>query len=188
MILDSARWRSIPVADESKMNNDEAMTSNLQAWLSEQIPGYSHASAATKTGLAVSTVRRHLLEPTVAETVIQICRAYELNPVEALVQAGILELEEVYDFAETEEFSEELSDLESHVIIDRMHEQLDELQERLRPKPLPGQLDMMDLLSSTAGEKDPDYSEMSEQDAIHYGLAADRGEENIGHDELPHEP
>lgn len=34
--------------------------------------------------------------------------------------------------------------------------------------------------------EDPDYSQMSERDA--YDLAASRGEENIGHDELPHEP
>ncbi|YCK81359.1 helix-turn-helix domain-containing protein [Arthrobacter sp. D3-18] len=34
--------------------------------------------------------------------------------------------------------------------------------------------------------EDPDYSQMSEHDA--YDLAASRGEENIGHDELPHEP
>lgn len=170
------------------MNNDEAMTSNLQAWLSEQIPGYSHASAATRTGLAVSTVRRHLLEPTVAETIIQICRAYALNPVEALIEAGTLDLDEVHEFAETEEFSEELSDLESNVIIERMHEQLDELQERLRPKPLHGQTDMMDLLAASDSDEDPDYSQMSERDAKNYGLAARGGEENIGHDELPHEP
>ena len=35
-------------------------------------------------------------------------------------------------------------------------------------------------------DSDPDYSQMSEQDA--YDLAASKGEENIGHDELPHEP
>jgi DNA-binding XRE family transcriptional regulator len=34
--------------------------------------------------------------------------------------------------------------------------------------------------------EDPDYSQMSEHDA--YDLAASKGEDNIGHDELPHEP
>lgn len=36
--------------------------------------------------------------------------------------------------------------------------------------------------------EDPDYSQMSDQDAIDYGLAADKGEDNIGYDELPNEP
>lgn len=40
----------------------------------------------------------------------------------------------------------------------------------------------------TAAKADPDYSQMSDQDAKDYGLAAYRGEENIGHDDIPHEP
>lgn len=36
--------------------------------------------------------------------------------------------------------------------------------------------------------EDPDYSDMSEQDARDYGLAAKEADPNIGHDELPHEP
>ena len=35
---------------------------------------------------------------------------------------------------------------------------------------------------------DPDYSQMSDEDAKDYGLAADTGDPNIEHDELPHEP
>ena len=37
-------------------------------------------------------------------------------------------------------------------------------------------------------DADPDYSDMSEQDARDYGLAAKEADPNIGHDELPHEP
>ena len=36
--------------------------------------------------------------------------------------------------------------------------------------------------------EDPDYSNMSEQDARDYGLAAKEADPHIGHDELPHEP
>lgn len=36
--------------------------------------------------------------------------------------------------------------------------------------------------------EDPDYSEMSEQDAENLGLAAKKADKHIGHDELPHEP
>lgn len=37
-------------------------------------------------------------------------------------------------------------------------------------------------------DDDPDYSNMSEQDAKDYGLAAKEADVSIGHDELPHEP
>ncbi len=37
-------------------------------------------------------------------------------------------------------------------------------------------------------DADPDYSQMSDQDARDYDLAAREGDPNIGHDELPHEP
>lgn len=37
-------------------------------------------------------------------------------------------------------------------------------------------------------DADPDYSNMSEEDAKNYGLAAYKGDPNIGPDELPHEP
>lgn len=45
-----------------------------------------------------------------------------------------------------------------------------------------------DLESKIAELHDPDYSNMSEQDAKDYGLAAKEADVNIGHDELPHEP
>lgn len=40
----------------------------------------------------------------------------------------------------------------------------------------------------SGADADPDYSNMSEQDAKDYGLAAKEADPNIGHDELPHEP
>lgn len=36
--------------------------------------------------------------------------------------------------------------------------------------------------------EDPDYSNMSDQDAKNYGLAAYKGDPNIGLDDIPHEP
>lgn len=35
---------------------------------------------------------------------------------------------------------------------------------------------------------DPDYSDMSEEEAFEMGLAAKKGDEDIGHDEPPHQP
>lgn len=46
----------------------------------------------------------------------------------------------------------------------------------------------LDLESKISELQDPDYSQMSDQDAKDYGLAADKGEDNIGYDELPNEP
>jgi transcriptional regulator with XRE-family HTH domain len=37
-------------------------------------------------------------------------------------------------------------------------------------------------------DADPDYSNMSDQDAKDYGLAAHKGDDNIGFDDIPHEP
>lgn len=42
--------------------------------------------------------------------------------------------------------------------------------------------------ASAASDDDPDYSNMSVEDAMNYDLAAFKGEDNIAHDELPHEP
>lgn len=36
--------------------------------------------------------------------------------------------------------------------------------------------------------EDPDYSDMSEEEAFELGLAAKKGDEDIGHDEPPHQP
>lgn len=44
------------------------------------------------------------------------------------------------------------------------------------------------FVAPTWADDDPDYSNMSEADAMNYGLAAFKGEDNIAHDELPHEP
>lgn len=41
---------------------------------------------------------------------------------------------------------------------------------------------------SSETNADPDYSQMSDEDAKDYGLAANLGDPNIEHDELPHEP
>lgn len=37
-------------------------------------------------------------------------------------------------------------------------------------------------------DDDPDYSQMTEEDAAEYGLAAYKGDPNIGYDDIPHEP
>ena len=61
---------------------------------------------------------------------------------------------------------------------------LDEVNRRVRN--MESALEGLEVDGSS--DDDPDYSEMSEQDAKDYGLAAKKADKHIGHDELPHEP
>ena len=94
------------------------MATQIQEWFEKNIDGFTYNGAATKAGLNMSTVRRHLIsdEPSgqAIETIIQICRAYGLNPLPALVAAGALTAEEadsstpvvIQDIPETQLLSE----------------------------------------------------------------------------------
>jgi hypothetical protein len=159
------------------------MTTNLLQWLEGNIDGFSYSSAALKTGIAVSSVRRHVTESkktqSVHETVVAICRAYGLNPIEGLIEAGLVSIEEAEKFADSVDLNDRLSRANADEIIDRIDAHLDELRVRLQPRPLyPGQ--------NIPSRFMRDYSKMSEQDA--YDLAAYKGDKNIGHDDLPNEP
>lgn len=158
------------------------MTTDLQQWLESNIEGFSFSSAATKTGIPVSSVRRHLTDSkktqSVHETVVAICRAYGLPVMEGLIRSGLITKEEVSDYNsghELQSFSEKSLLLE---VLKRV--QSGSESELTRP------VSAADI--SLALDSDPDYSKMSEQDAKDYDLAADKGDPNIAHDELPHEP
>jgi len=158
------------------------MTTDLQQWLESNIEGFSFSSAATKTGIPVSSVRRHLTDSkktqSVHETVVAICRAYGLPVMEGLIRSGLVTREEVGEFnsgAELQSYSEKSLLLE---VLKRV--QGNPESELSRP------VTSVDLRLVEDG--DPDYSNMSEQHAKDYGLAAHKGDANIAHDELPHEP
>lgn len=74
------------------------MTSNFLHWIQLQAPDFTINSAATELNVSFSTVRRHVrgeeLKASSAETIVALCRLYKLNPVEGLVQAGVVSREE----------------------------------------------------------------------------------------------
>lgn len=156
------------------------MTTDLQQWLESNIEGFSFSSAATKTGIPVSSVRRHLTDSkktqSVHETVVAICRAYGLPVMEGLIRSGLITREEVGEFnsgAELQSYSEKSLLLE--------------VLKRVQGNPesaLSRPVTSVDL--RLVADDDPDYAQVSERDV--YNLAAHKGDEHIAHDELPHEP
>lgn len=156
------------------------MATEIQQWLESNINSFSFAGAAVKTGVPVSSVRRHLTDAkktqSVHETVVAICRAYGLPVMEGLIRSGLVTREEVGEF----HAEKELKDFSEKALLEEMlrRVQSSESADLIRP------ITSDDLDSALS--KDPDYSSMSERDA--YNLAADKGDEHIAHDELPHEP
>lgn len=154
------------------------MTESISGWL-EARTGATRRQMAIRIGQQPSTFNRNI---ETAEVIIAVCREYGLNPVEGLVEAGLIASDEVEDFAEAEGVIEELESSSSEEIIDLLQGALDELRHRVS-HPGPSQPELLSMRF-----EDPDYSNMSEQDAKDYGLAAHKGDANIAHDELPHEP
>lgn len=70
------------------------MATQIQEWFENNVTGFTYNGAAKAAGLNMSTVRRHLIsgQPTgqALETIIELCRAYGLSPLPALVAAGAL--------------------------------------------------------------------------------------------------
>jgi hypothetical protein len=168
------------VANWSKMNKDGCMTTTLQQWLEDSIEGFSYSAAAAKTGIAISSVRRHVTESkktqSVHETVVAVCRAYGLPVVEGLIKSGLITRDEADQFGS----SRTLESIGEQALLEEM----------LRRVKAAGQSDLTRPITSedidAALDDDPDYSKLSDQDA--YNLAAYKGDQNIAHDELPHEP
>lgn len=158
------------------------MTTDLQQWLESNIDGFSHSAAAAKTGIAISTVRRHLTDSkktqSVHETVVAICRVYGLSVVEGLIRSGLITREEAGEF----ESSQTLQSFSEKSLLEEVLKRVQDDHTSSLARPVTER----DLKSVV--DADPDYSEMSEADAKDYGLAANLGEPDIEHDELPHEP
>ena len=144
------------------------MNTNISQWL-EVKTGDTKRQMALKLGHTPSTFNRNI---ETAEVIIAVCRAYNLNPVEGLIAAGIVEASEVAEAA-TES---SLADVPETAL----------LEEVLRRAA--GRADVTNFRKLQLVDEDPDYSNMSAEDARNYGLAAKEEDQNIGRDESPHEP
>lgn len=144
------------------------MNTNISQWL-ESKTGDTKRQMAIKLGHTPSTFNRNI---ETAEVIIAVCRAYGINPIEGLVAAGIVQDSEVAEAAAEASL--------------RNVPEVSLLEEVLRRAA--GREDVSNVRKLTLVEPDPDYSNMSVEDARNYGLAAKEEDQNIGHDELPHEP
>lgn len=163
------------------------MQTSISEWL-ESNTGESRRQMALRIGQTPSTFNRNIDMP---DVIIAVCRAYRLNPVDALVLAGYINNEDVTSYANSIGFQGDTDDMYAGEILDRISEYSDELRKRLKDRPrVVGQWALKESVTSreSVEDDDPDYSQMSDEDAKDYGLAAFKGEDNIAHDDLPHEP
>lgn len=144
------------------------MNTNISQWLEEKT-GDTKRQMAIKLGQQPSTFNRNI---ETAEVIIAVCRAYNLNPVEGLLAAGLLEVSEVNDAAA----EASLKDVPETAL----------LEEVLRRAA--GRQNIDNVRKLQLVDDDPDYSNMSVEDARNYGLAAKKADPNIGPDDSPHEP
>jgi transcriptional regulator with XRE-family HTH domain len=105
--------------------------------------------------------------------VVQFARAFHENVLLALAEAELI----TDDEADLHEVKVGLEDISTQRLLEELARRIDHPQERTTRPSHP---------TGSEAEEDPDYSKMSDHDA--YDLAAHKGEENIDHDELPHEP
>ena len=130
---------------------------------------------ALQIGQAPSTFNRNI---ETAEVIIAVCRAYKINPIEGLIAAGILSQEEATAVAAKASLKHVTEKELLHEMLRRVNEgPADDLRRPVSETDIDGALG-----------KDPDYTHMTEQEASDYGLAAHKGDRNIGFDDLPHEP
>ncbi|WP_229994364.1 helix-turn-helix transcriptional regulator [Arthrobacter sp. Bi26] len=100
--------------------------------------------------------------------VVQFARAFHQNVLLALAEAELISDKE----ADLHEVRMGLEDISTHMLLEELARRIDNS---------PGRT------AHGAGlSEDPDYSKLSDQDG--YDLAAYKGEHNIGHDDIPHEP
>jgi hypothetical protein len=106
--------------------------------------------------------------------VVQFARAFNQNVLLALAEAELITDEE----AELHEVKIGVQEMTTQQLLEELARRIDNGHGPAAPA--------APATRRGKADKDPDYSRMSDQDA--YDLAAHKGEENIGHDELPHEP
>lgn len=78
------------------------MTAVIQQWFHSKIEGFSFSGAAARTGIPVSSVRRHLTDADKTQgahgTAVAVCRAYDLPVIEGLIQSGLVTGDEASEF------------------------------------------------------------------------------------------
>lgn len=147
------------------MQHNEPMKPNIAGWL-ESRTGDTRRQMALKLGWTPSTFNRNIGAP---ELIIDVCRFYGLNPLEGLIEAGVVETKWV-------------SQLATHSNLRQISER-DLLQEIMR------RVEERERMASAARPiLFPDYSKMSAADAKDYGLAAKKRDSNIGDEDLPDQP
>lgn len=126
-----------------------------------------------RTGIARATLTRKLKGVPPIETVVAISRAYNLNFLEVFVAAGYIRADEADSIASNGALRAATDrQLAEEILRRAIESERSELHAPLR-----------------VIDSDPDYSQMSEEDVIStYDLAALKRPEQIGDDELPHEP
>lgn len=144
------------------------MNTNISQWL-EAKTGDTKRQMALKLGHTPSTFNRNI---ETAEVIIAVCRAYNLNPVDGLIAAGIVKAEEVNEAA-----------AESGLTTAPETALLEEVLRRAA-----GRENIENVRKLQLVDDDPDYSKMSVADARNYGLAAKEADPHIGPDDSPHEP
>lgn len=102
---------------------------------------------------------------------VQFARAFHQNVLHALAEAELITDEE----ADLREVKIGLDEISTQRLLEELARRIDNPPVR-RPEPS----------RATDMDDDPDYSKMSEQGA--YDLAAYKGDNNIGHDDIAHEP
>lgn len=105
--------------------------------------------------------------------VVQFARAFQQNVLLALAEADLITDAE----ADLREVKTGVQEMTTQQLLEELARRIDNPQQRAAPS-APS--------ASREHDEDPDYSKMSDQDA--YDLASHKGEPNIGHDEVPHEP
>lgn len=126
-----------------------------------------------KTGIARATLSRKLKGRPAVETVVAICRAYNVSFLEAFVAAGFIREDEAKSISGESSIRTATDRQLAEEILRRVIET--ESSELTKP---------LDI----GADGYPDYSNLSEADAKSYDLAAKKEDEHIGYDDLPNEP
>lgn len=142
------------------------MKTTISEWLEAQT-GESRRQMALRLGQTPSTFNRNI---DTAEVIVAVCRSYGLNPVEGLIVARLVTLQEVRDAVGPLT----LSDIEEKKLLEEVLRRATDRDESVLVQPLA--LDSDGL---------PNYEEMSGADAMNYGLAAQGEDKDIGHDDVP---
>jgi hypothetical protein len=145
------------------------MQTQIADWLEEKT-GASRRQMALKIGQAPSTFNRNI---DTAETIIAVCRAYEINPIDGLIEAGLLKVEEVTAAAS----KASLAKVSERELLEEVLHRVAQRDDSELTKPV-----------NLADHRDPDYSGMTEEEAYDLGLVAKKQDDHIAGDEIDNTP